>query len=88
MIPDKGRAEDEGNLVVQLNTGTHWYTLHTFYVLHVGHDRRGYVLRPPNPHRVDFTRLVTGQFPLLSITILEPTRDISHLFPIRKQYIG
>ncbi len=78
---------DKRNAIAQLDTDTNRKRLHTFYVLHVGHGRCSYVLWPLDPLSIIVIRLVPGQFPLLSIAILEPARDISHLFPIRKRHI-
>ncbi len=87
VVPYEGRVVDKRNAIVQLKAYTYRDMFHIFDVHHVGHGRCGYVLRPLDPLSVFVTRLVSGQFPLLSIAILEPARDISHLFPIRKQHI-
>jgi len=58
-----------------------------FNEVHIGFRWRSNMLGPTNPLGVYFTRLVSDQFPLLAVTIQKPSRDISHLFPIRKQYI-
>ena len=78
---------DKRNAIAQFEVRADRDMSHISDVCHIGYGWRGYVFRPLDPLSILVTWLVAGQFPLLSIAILEPARDISHLFPIRKRHI-